>query len=108
MHKTGKLNLDKKKTTRLRVVRKLREHIRQNIRYVSRSRGSRGRGRERPRPEESRERAKDNGNSKEYQPKRKRHKQRKTSKESRKMRNKTRIARDSKTKKLDHRNLHQK
>lgn len=86
----------------------MREHISQHIRYISRSRGSRERGRERPYPKKSRERAKDNGNCKENQPKRERDTERQTSEETRKMRNKAGIARDSKTNKLDHRNLHQK
>ena len=86
----------------------MRKHISQHIRHISRSRGSRGRRRERPCPEESRERAKNNGNCKENQPKRERDTERQASEETRKMRNKARIARDSKTNKLDHRNLHQK
>nr|DAN63993.1 MAG TPA: hypothetical protein [Inoviridae sp.] len=96
----------KKKTTRLRVVRKLLKHISHHIKHIRQSRRTRGRGRKRPRPEESRERAKDNGNSKENQAERERDKERQTSEERRQVRNETRIPRDSEAKKLDHSNLH--
>lgn len=113
MHKTGKANLNKmtvlykKKTTRLRVVRKLRKHSCHHIRHIRQSRGTGGRGRERPRTEESRQRTKDNGNGKENQAERERDKKRKTSEERRQVRNEARIPGDSKANKLDHRNLHQ-
>lgn len=47
----------KKKTTRLRVVRKLRKHICHHIRHIRQRRRTGGRGRENPQPEKGRQRA---------------------------------------------------